>query len=291
MTTKIIKILIGFSVIGVVLICGWFMMNQAPAELTERSVETGSAIDGLQLTIKSDREVYKVGEEIKIELILENISEEEIVVCTVWLPSLNMEFKVTRDGEKIEPIVIIYELAPLKREDYVKLKPGENIIKSFDISKYVPIDKSGNYNIKVSYNNWYNWYYDESEGELGDKISIDAWTGTLTSNSITIEVIDKKRTPSLTLDEAKEIGKRELKRRGYPVEDMRVEADEKNTAWQEFVAKEPSILQRQIVKRLNLEEKNYWAIYYAPKEAYLGGDAWVFVDADNGEIIGVIFGE
>jgi len=96
---------------------------------------------------------------------------------------------------------------------------------------------------------------------------------------------------NMTLDEAKEVGKRELKKRGYPVEDMRVEADEKNTAWQEFIAKDPSILQRQIVKRMNLEDKNYWVIYYAPKKIQLGGDAWVFVDKNEGKIIGVILGE
>jgi len=32
-------------------------------------------------------------------------------------------------------------------------------------------------------------------------------------------------------------------------------------------------------------------IYFAPKEPGLGGDAWVFVDANNLKILGVILGE
>ena len=96
---------------------------------------------------------------------------------------------------------------------------------------------------------------------------------------------------AVTFDQAVEIGKTELEKRDYPIEDMCMEADENNSAWQKFVAKDPSILQRQIVKRLNLEEKKYWVIYYAPKEMQLGGDAWVFVNINNGEVIGVILGE
>jgi len=95
----------------------------------------------------------------------------------------------------------------------------------------------------------------------------------------------------MSLEEAKEKAEAELKKRGYPVEDMLVTADEKNTAWHEFVAKDPSILQRENVKRMNLEGKSYWAIYYAPQKMMLGGDAWVFVDAKDGKILGVILGE
>lgn len=97
--------------------------------------------------------------------------------------------------------------------------------------------------------------------------------------------------PTLTLAEAIEIGKKELKNRGYLVEDMNVSADENNTLWQESITKDPSILQIQIVKNLNLGQKNYWAIYYTPKEIQPGGDAWIFVNTNDGEIIGVILGE
>ncbi len=95
----------------------------------------------------------------------------------------------------------------------------------------------------------------------------------------------------ITLEKAKEKGKEELKTRGYPIENMSITADEENTSWQKFIVKNPSILQREIVKRMNLEQKNYWVIYYAPKEEMLGGDAWVFVDVITGNIIGVILGE
>lgn len=96
---------------------------------------------------------------------------------------------------------------------------------------------------------------------------------------------------AVTVEQAIEIGKLELKQRGYSIENMRVEADENNSSWQKSITRDSSKLQKPIVKRLNLEEKKYWAIYYAPKDSQLGGDAWVFIDINTGEVIGVILGE
>lgn len=95
----------------------------------------------------------------------------------------------------------------------------------------------------------------------------------------------------LDLNEAIEKSKEELNKRGYIVEDMRVQADQNNTVWKEFVAGNPLVLQNEIVKRMKIEEKTYWVIYYGPKKLIPGGDVWVFVDANNGEIIGVILGK
>lgn len=95
----------------------------------------------------------------------------------------------------------------------------------------------------------------------------------------------------MSLEEAQEIAKEELRNRGYKVDDMNIRADEKNTAWEKKISKDPKVIQRKIVKRLNLEDKQYRAIYFEPKSKGKGGDAWVFVDSDNGEIIGVILGE
>jgi hypothetical protein len=72
---------------------------------------------------------------------------------------------------------------------------------------------------------------------------------------------------------------------------MRIEADENNTVWHEFVSEDPSVLQDDIIREMRLEDKVYWAIYYRRREEVLGGDAWVFIDAKNGTVIGVMFGE
>ncbi len=145
----------------------------------------------LQLTIKSNKEVYETGESIEIEVILENINKKGIIICTRWLPTFNLKFEVSYKDEKIESYQVRYELYSLVKEDYVKLIPSEKLIKSFNLSKYVPMDRKGIYDIKVSYKNWYKWYYATKVG-TNNRTDIDAWTGELISNAISTKVIAPK---------------------------------------------------------------------------------------------------
>ncbi len=40
-----------------------------------------------------------------------------------------------------------------------------------------------------------------------------------------------------------------------------------------------------------LEDRNYQAVYFAPKEMQLGGDLWIFIDKNTGEVISYVFGK
>lgn len=98
----------------------------------------------------------------------------------------------------------------------------------------------------------------------------------------------KKQTISLT--EAINIGRLELKRVAYPYsqENTIVQADDFNSYWYKHVKSSPAVLKTQHIKDMSLGSYKYWAIYYAPKK---GGDAFVFIDRANGEIIGILLGE
>ena len=102
------------------------------------------------------------------------------------------------------------------------------------------------------------------------------------------EATEEKKT--MTLDDAVELAKQEPKKSGVYVEKMDVTADEENTAWERFVAIQPSVLEGEIIEGMSLEEKDYWAVYCGPKANVLGGDAWVFVDKETAKVIGVIRG-
>lgn len=97
----------------------------------------------------------------------------------------------------------------------------------------------------------------------------------------------------LNLSEAIEIGKKELKKIGYSYwnEELLVEADDKNTAWNDHIDSSPSVLDDGVIKQMHLKERQHWAIYYCPKRLVVGGDAFVFIDCSNGKVIGVLFGE
>ena len=94
----------------------------------------------------------------------------------------------------------------------------------------------------------------------------------------------------MTLDDAVELAKQELEKSGVDVETMDVTADDQNTAWEKFVAIQPSVLEGERVKAMDLGEKDYWAIHHSPRAGVLGGDTWVFVDKATAKVIGVVRG-
>ena len=95
----------------------------------------------------------------------------------------------------------------------------------------------------------------------------------------------------MTLETAAESAKKALRDLGYEVDKMRMAADESNSRWERYVAGTPGILESPLVRDMKLGDKRYWVLYFRPVEKRKGGDAWVFVDRDTGEIIGLIRGK
>lgn len=95
-------------------------------------------------------------------------------------------------------------------------------------------------------------------------------------------------------DRAVELAKTEATRLGYSIETMEISADETNSRWVEFVR--PTDLPRQYPDLApKLAARRYWAVWLKPRQKpghiVLGGDIFVFVDATNGEILGVLRGK
>ena len=99
----------------------------------------------------------------------------------------------------------------------------------------------------------------------------------------------------INIDEAKKIANKALKEKGGNPEKMIIKADKKNSDWKKHVSVVAKYYHEDLIKDLNLEHRDYWAIHYTtpslPGEYLLGGEAWVLVDSKNGSIIDVIFGE
>lgn len=98
---------------------------------------------------------------------------------------------------------------------------------------------------------------------------------------------------NINISQAIEIGKKELRRLGYIGldENIIVKADDENSIWNKHILLLPSILEREDVKTMNLNNNPYWAIYYALKSGGKGGDAFVFIMRSNGKVMGAILGE
>lgn len=151
----------------------------------------------LQLTIKSDKEAYEVGEEIKIQLDFQNNSPEKVIIFKHMLMTYNVRFQVnvtTPAGERYEPVTELrhYELPVFDMGMYQKILPDETFtilisLKDYFGESYEDFIVAGNCKISAKYSNEFDYYYNN-----GEETKIDAFKGTLTSNTITIEVVGEK---------------------------------------------------------------------------------------------------
>ena len=142
----------------------------------------------LQLTVKPEKQVYGIGEIIIISGEIKNVSNQDIFIY-----SLEKSLTVTYDvidskRNKIDVPLPIIDLWTPKKDDFVLLKLDKSLPKTFKFSIPREIIKSGLYTISVKYNIWEKGYYEE-----GKLIDLDAWTGILTSNTITINVVEVKK--------------------------------------------------------------------------------------------------
>ena len=98
----------------------------------------------------------------------------------------------------------------------------------------------------------------------------------------------------ITKDKAIEIANKEAKKLGYDIESMNIKITKHNTPWNEYLPKE-SETEYDVERKKQLTNKEYWAVYYYPKQEknypILGGDICIFVDSSSGEIITNIRGK
>lgn len=185
----------------------------------------------LTLTIKADKEVYEAGEEVKLLLRFQNNSDENISVCLFDIEHRLREglklVKESADPPKDTGLVItvvplatyklkdwtMRKLSLITKEDFIPLKSQEEYSIELMIETVISLDSSWKYIIeeeaKVSWGEGIEKlpigiyhitsdcnidYFQETifEEDLGLLNTSDAWTGTLTSNTISIEVREKK---------------------------------------------------------------------------------------------------
>lgn len=106
--------------------------------------------------------------------------------------------------------------------------------------------------------------------------------------------LQKKEQGMIKLPNAIEIGKKELKNIGYSFWDQELlaKADDNNSDWNNHIESSPSILENEVIKKMDLANKEFWAVYFVPKNySGKGGDAWVFIDRSTGKVIGYLLGK
>jgi hypothetical protein len=175
-------------------------------------IEGGTPVNGLQLTIRSDKKEYNLREQITIMFRLRNVGREDIYICKnfEWAP---YSYEITGPKGPIKAETLSWEpkesVPPLTKDAFTLLKPNksyivktvgeygegindEGIIFSAQVgtctrSSWI-LSKTGKYQIKIVYG---NSPHISAEND-GKKFGLKAWTGEVVSNTITIEIKEGK---------------------------------------------------------------------------------------------------
>lgn len=92
------------------------------------------------------------------------------------------------DGKPMEIAYRISDPAPPTKESFVLIEAGKSLAKHFEVSFWTgDAVAPGSYTLSMDYKVWVNWYM-KVDGDTVERVDVDAWTGTLHSNDVTIDV-------------------------------------------------------------------------------------------------------
>ena len=113
----------------------------------------------------------------------------------------------------------------------------------------------------------------------------------------------KIKDETVTMNEAIEIGRKKLISINKEIwnKELYIHADDINSMWKDYTSMQPQVLESELILNMKLEQNKYWAINFMPafnetlsddEDTYyvtLSIEAWVFIEKDTGEILGVVF--
>jgi len=117
---------------------------------------------------------------------IQNVSEQDRLFYDFEVSGTPTCHLTGPDGEPIEIAYRISDPAPPTKKSFVLIKAGESLPKHFDVSFWTgDAVAPGTYTLSMDYKVWMNSYFDP---EKSARVDVDAWTGTLHSNEVTIDV-------------------------------------------------------------------------------------------------------
>ena len=119
---------------------------------------------------------------------IQNISEQDRLFYDFEATGNPTWLLIGPDGKPIEIAYRISDPAPPTKESFVLIKAGESLPKHFDVSFWTgDAVAPGTYTLSMEYKVWMNWYTKIDRDKV-ERVDVDAWTGTLHSNEVTIDV-------------------------------------------------------------------------------------------------------
>lgn len=142
----------------------------------------------LEVQLRIPKKNYSVGEEIKVTVVLKNISNAPLTINKrmginpkemaerYWEVKFDIVYPPVEE-EHLIPSTLINRGEP-EREDFAVLPPRHKIQETYTLSDYYWMGLIGTYKIRAIYHN----------ADDGKKFGLSAWTGEISSNPIYLKV-------------------------------------------------------------------------------------------------------
>jgi hypothetical protein len=177
---------------------GALLVNN-PAPTTRLPCPSESQPLPLELTLRADRNVYKMSDTLRLETQLRNVSEEDVYIwqwdmCWNQARGLSMSI-VDTDGKYVQSRFLLDCVPPPPRRgdpyQFFKLVPGSFYGRTQDFKLKDFLSKPGEYDVSATFNSFLSseWVAQVLESEPISKLSL--WTmehPTVSSNRIRILV-------------------------------------------------------------------------------------------------------
>src|SRR5258707_12231126 len=138
----------------------------------------------LELTIRADRNVYRMSDTLRLETQLQNVSEEDIYIWEwdmCWNPARGLSMSIVGvDGKYVQSRFLLDCVPPPPRQgdpyQFFKLAPGSFYGHSEGFKLKDFLNKPGEYDVSATFNSFLSsqWVAQFLEGEPISKLSL--WT-------------------------------------------------------------------------------------------------------------------
>ncbi len=157
-----------------------FLLSAIFLFLTQAAVGDEFSRDGtLVILVSSDKPIYKFGEPIRLTLRLRNNTTAPLIVNRRLDPFNDLRWELFKEPDGFMSVRIIPS-KPITSEDFIELKPEQEIVKNLPpLSEITPDPlKRGLYGVRLTYTN-----REKPEGLQGD-----IWTGEIVTNRLSIQI-------------------------------------------------------------------------------------------------------
>lgn len=143
------RTVVGLACVALLGACGAPGSDESLDEVTQDLRESDTS--ALTVSLSADRQAYALSDRASVTVTLRNGGSHAVRLLRWYTPAEGLEeslFSVTRDGQAVAFVGPHYKRPAPTEADYVRLAPGESLVRSVDLAEVYDLSRSGRYQVR-----------------------------------------------------------------------------------------------------------------------------------------------